>query len=287
MMKRWIGALLAALLCAGCCCASVAEGELLSPKAFAGRMVDVLAEAQPDARIEQVSDMELNLYLPDNDEPYRLGLQNSYDTYRADPASLDAVLAHYRDAFLETIQGTAMDAADLQKLLPVVRHKSYLDGWNAEMLEKSAFEEWTDSLIIVYIWDLPSTVRVAQRDELAGLGVSFDALRELACQNLRGLAAGVSFPWTGEATYMLQLDGMYESSCLLLPELWNRENFPTIQGDILVAVPKRDEVLIIGSEDLTMRGMIKLYLKDQYDKMPYPVLNGFLRWNGEDFEEFE
>ena len=74
----------------------------------------------------------------------------------------------------------------------------------------------------------------------------------------------------GSGHLLLTCGGNYEASLLLVDELWE-QLAPHLQGDPVVAVPTRDVVALVGSEDLEPLAAIRAAAGRIYDQGSYPV----------------
>ena len=83
---------------------------------------------------------------------------------------------------------------------------------------------------------------------------------------------------------MLFAGGTYESSLILFESIWNKENFP-VKGDIVIAIPNRDVVLVTGTENKSGLNHIQRSTDDLYENGSYQISNKIFVWNGDKFRE--
>ncbi|MCL2544976.1 MAG: DUF1444 family protein [Clostridia bacterium] len=282
-IKR-MGLFLAMILTAGACLGAAAQGaEPMDQADFTRRVGLLLQEAMPGASVTQVEADVIEVRLADQEESGQIWTNNMYGEYLAAPDELERLLAHYVQAYSDIIMGPPEEELNAQNIVPVLRPVTYLEVFDEEALQHCAYDAWTPSLVVLYVFDFPTTVRNVTSSDLEELGIERAALRELACQNLARLSEGVTW-LEEEGRYWAALDGMYESSLLLLP-MWDAEAFPAIKGELRVAVPQRGDLVVFGSEDAEMTVAVLMYLRENFENLPYAVLNGLLRWNGAAFEE--
>lgn len=135
----------------------------------------------------------------------------------------------------------------------VLKHKSWLTSNIASATSgvgdpgEYAHQWFTEDLIIAYVVDAPKTIRYLINKDLADLNVSVEELHRIALTNLKRILPA---PEIREASglYQIRCDGNYEASLIFLDEIWNRANFE-VRGEIVVAVPARDCLLVAGSGD--------------------------------------
>jgi len=283
---KWIALLFSMILAGSACLSAFAQEEgIIDQAEFTQRVCLLLQEAMPNASITQIDAEVIEVRLSGQEEGGQIWTNNMYGEYLAAPDRLEQLLAYYVKAYTEIILSPPEEELNAQNIVPVLRPKTYLEVFDEEAMLHSVYEEWTPSLIVLYVFDFPTTVRNVLSSDLEELGIERAALRELACQNLARLAEGVQ--WIEEdGRYWAALDGMYESSLLLLP-MWKQELFPAIKGELLVAAPQRGDLLVFGSEDAEMMVAIHVYLSMEYETLPYAVLDGVLRWNDTEFEELD
>jgi uncharacterized protein YtpQ (UPF0354 family) len=112
--------------------------------------------------------------------------------------------------------------------------------------ESQVTEDYNGELVIVYAEDTPRNVRYFTSKDLAKAGVERSKLRALAIANLRRVLPKIE-AHQGEVYSMYTADGNYEASLLLFDDLWDGDI--RVDGDIVVAIPTRDVLLITGSKN--------------------------------------
>lgn len=106
-------------------------------------------------------------------------------------------------------------------------------------------EHMAGDIWVVYSVDLPGAIMSLDSATFESLGISTAGLRALACENLRRILPEIeqygAGPW-----YLIIAGNDYVASILLLDEVW-AELEGSVEGDIVVAVPSRDVLLVTGS----------------------------------------
>jgi len=108
------------------------------------------------------------------------------------------------------------------------------------------FEDLNDELVIVYVQDAEHRVRFLMSNE--DLGVERSALRKLAVENLGRIRPKIEMHSLGNNLAMFDVGGTYEASLLLFDSIWT-DGQVKVNGDIVVAVPTRDALLVTGSKN--------------------------------------
>lgn len=247
-------ALAAVVLCAGC-----TNSDILTPKQFTREFAESLRQAQPSLQVEIVRDLELKISSPGGGGSTSF-LNNAYDTYKQDPKAKAVVLQRFVAANLDSIGG-ATDGVDRTRIVPVIKDRPWLVEMRQTLLSRGAkrvpeciYEEFSPDLVVLYAQDSPLTIRYLEPKDLEIAKIERSELRKLACENLKRILPKIERRGTN-GVYMLTADGAYEASLLLLDSIWQRGQFD-VQGDIVVAVPTRDVLLVTGSRD--QQGLDKL-----------------------------
>lgn len=250
-----------------------AEGgpQPLTPEVFCQAYITALHAQQPDIVVQRTDDLALTLQIADGEEQ-QIFLQNAYRDCSS-PDELDAVVARYVNSALETF--AQLEAAiDLARIVPVVKDKGYMKEARADAMEFDAHcEELNAELDVFYVLDTEYSMRYLGREELADAGALNDDLRLRAVENLHQLLPALECH--GDAgTYMLTAGGTYEASLLLFDSIWTSENFD-VDGDIVVAVPCRDMLLITGSEDDEALERLRMMAAKLVAEASYPLTEQF------------
>ena len=150
---------------------------------------------------------------------------------------------------------TNVTAIDVKRIVPVLKgaaHAQERAGTSEAPRQGISrpdfyFEPLNRQLYIYYAVDTERSVRYLSREEIRALGFSPGELSTRAVDNLTHLLPGIER--RGDAgIYVVSAGGTYEASLLLFDAIWTKENFE-VKGDIVVAVPSRELLLVTGSED--------------------------------------
>ncbi len=246
MKRRWLALLLVVTLL------PTAAFAALSRDAFTQEFATLLRAALPNHKIEIVEALQIRV-TDSKGEVSTAFLDNAYNEYTADPDARQELIEHRVAAWVESLAGDDVPL-DPKNIVPIIKDRSWVEqaismskSRGAAADEVQVFEELNEELVIVYAEDTPRNVRYFSAKDLAKAGVERSKLRALAITNLRRVLPKIE-PHHGPVYSMLTADGNYEASLLLFEELWVRSDFK-VDGDIVVAIPSRDVLLITGSRN--------------------------------------
>ena len=246
MKRRWLAWLLVVTLL------PTAAFAALSRDAFTQEFATLLRAALPNHKIEIVEALQIRV-TDSKGEDSTAFLDNAYNEYTADPDARQELIEHRVAAWVESLAGDDVPL-DPKNIVPIIKDRGWVEqaismskSRGAAADEVQVFEELNEELVIVYAEDTPRNVRYFSAKDLAKAGVERSKLRALAITNLRRVLPKIE-PHHGPVYSMLTADGNYEASLLLFEELWVRSDFK-VDGDIVVAIPSRDVLLITGSRN--------------------------------------
>ncbi len=140
-------------------------------------------------------------------------------------------------------------------------------------------------LVVVYVRDLPRSLRLLDADDARALGLDDASLDGLARANLR---AGFPpepqlVPFAGLGAPLLRVDAGdgYAASRLLLPR-----HFATLAreaGGLHAAVPTRDLMLLARGDVRGAREALRIEAEQRFSAGPYPVSPRVWRWTPSGF----
>jgi len=250
---------------------------------------EALRKVAPEFQVEIVKDLELKITKQGNNEHITF-LDNAYDSYKQDPREKDNVIASYVASGIETYT-TNTDIVDKSRIVPIIKDKGWLEETNQAMRERGAkkplehvYDNLNGDLVILYAEDSPKNIRYLTPSDIAGLKLSREKLRGLACENLKGILPKIELHGD-DGLYMLSAGGNYEASLLLLDSIWSKENL-AVKGDVIVAIPTRDILLVTGSSDKEGISKLKALAKKSYDEGSYRLTQKLFVRRGGKFTSF-
>lgn len=232
-------------LLAGC-----AKTKPLSSGQFTGECAAALRAARPDWVVNTTRDLELAVSVAGKD-PATSFLNNAYDVYRQNPAALQDVISRYVAAGIDTVEGIK-DGVDRTRIVPVIKDRPWLAETRNSSAERGTnkpaehvFEDFSADLVILYAEDSPKHIRYLTPKDLELGKIDRAELRSLAAANLQRLLPKIERHGSG-GFFMLTAGGDYEACLLLFDSIWD-DLKPDVQGEIVVAIPSRDLLLVTGS----------------------------------------
>jgi len=238
--------LVVALLC------SQAAFAALTDEAFTREVATSLRAALPGFKVEITDKLQIHIKNDAGQESTAF-LDNAYNQYLGDPDARQKIIDTMVAAYVESM---AADTAPLnpQNIIPIIKDRSWLAEIRKNIAERAekptelqVFEDFNDELVIVYAEDTPTSMRYFGPADLEKAGLKREQLRALAVENLLRILPEIE-RHDGDLFSMLTAGGNYEASLLLIDKLWSGGNFK-VEGDIVVAVPSRDLLLVTGSRN--------------------------------------
>jgi len=244
----------------------------LSPESFTQELVSRLKAAVPDATVAIIKPLELRV-TRGKDEPSTLYLDNVYRLSENDPDSRTELIDHYISVMVESAR--LPDVLDPKNIIAVVKDRA----WVAEMSESArraggdgltqVYDELNDELVVVYAEDSPQSIAYFSPDRLEKAGIKRADLRAIAIRNLRRILPKVELH-QGELFSMVTAGEDYVPSLLLFDELWQKGHFK-VDGDVVVAVPSRDVLLITGSRNAEGIAKVREVAQEIVEGGPYTL----------------
>lgn len=268
-----------------------AQRAVVTPAEFTSHYIETLQRnADPAVKVTVVQDLELKVKFPNGEEP-TIFLNNAYDQYRRDPREEGAVLAQYVAGILDLSKGLSEDVSR-QQIVPVVKDRPWitesmqaLRARGLKEAEEPIYDDLTPELVVAYAEDSPRNVRYLSKKDLELAKIERGELRSLACENLRRILPNIRREGGG-GTYMVIADGTYEASLLLLDSTWAPGEFE-VQGEIVVAIPTRDVLLVTGSQDPGGLEKVRRLVRETMANGAYTLTDKlFVRRDGK-FEEWK
>lgn len=287
-VKRFIQAGLAALgLCSGC-----SKSEVLTPGQFTNEFAQELRKASSELKVEVVKDLELKVTTADGRESTSF-LDNAYDTYKLDPKSKQEVIQNFVASGIDTFESLGKsEALDRKLIVPVVKDRPWLEETRQALVARGAtklpehvHEDLNAELIILYAEDSPKNIRYVGPKDLEDAHIERKELRTLACENLKRLLPKIERQGAN-GLFMITAGGDYEASLLLLDSIWSdikRE----VRGDVVVAIPSRDLLIVTGSEDSQGIEKMKQIVQKSYAQGSYRLTTKLFVFHGGKLEEFK
>ena len=268
--------------------ASCAE-RAMTPSQFTERFVKEARAGWPALGVTAEADLHLRITREDGEESTAF-LDNAYQLYLQDPDAAGEVIRNYLQAFAEP--AVAEPNLDRTRIVPVVKDRPWMTevaaSAEASGLEgrlEHVFEDLNEDLVIVYAVDHPNRIRFLGPTELGKSGLQRSELRALAIDNLRRILPKPELT-EGPLISLITAGGDYDASLLLFPEIWSGGSIQ-VDGDIVVAVPSRDVLLISGSENAAGMAKLRELATQTMLESPYRLTDRLFVFRDGGFRRFE
>ncbi len=250
-MKR-LFALLSCLVSFAC------TPQTLSPSRFTEEFSKAVRLASPSTRVAVKSDLEV-LLTNSAGKDSTVFLDNAYKEYLQDNYGIDGVIQRYVASYLDVRYDEV--AIDRSLIVPVIKDRQWLSDISQSLQNSGknqplehVVEDLNERLVIVYAEDSPNSIRYLIPKNLEEIGLSKAELRKLSIENLKRVLPDIELH-KGPLVSMITAGGSFEASLLLFDDLWNGDSIK-VEGDLVVAIPSRDLLLVTGSK--TPGGIAKL-----------------------------
>ena len=243
-----------------------------------------LKKKLPKARLISYNNLELELDLG-NEIQMKSFLNNAYLEYNNAPNEIEEILNRYSDALIHFNEENNAEI-DPKNIIPVIKNINFIHSnleLNPNFEKDGLYEKINDELYLFFVSNLPNSLKYIYKSEFENLDISMIDLKNIALNNLENIEE--SPQRQGEkGFYGLLLDGNFEASLILL-DIWNKENFE-VKGEIIVAIPARDVLLITGSEDQENLIKIKETTADIFNNGDHIISEKLFIYQNGKFEVF-
>jgi Protein of unknown function (DUF1444) len=269
--------------------AGVGHAESLSPGAFTAVVATAAAAAMPSAKVAVTGDLQLETRSAKG-ETTSTDLRNAYRLYVQHPEYLDDVVRRYAGLLVDDMvrSGDAPPPVDKSRIVPVLKPRQWLEGLRQAQRDRNAqppavlTEPFNAGLVIAYVEDGPSSIRFLMSRDNVGDSTQ---LHDLAIANLRRIMPKIEMRERADGIFLISAGGTYEASLLLANDLWSSGRIK-VDGDVVVAVPARDVLLVTGSHNEA--GIRHLHdLAAKLATGPYALTPELFTYRGGRFVEFE
>lgn len=252
----------------------------MTEKAFADKYMDALKREYPDQTFTLKPDLSISA-MKDGKEAV-IYIENAYGAYKIAPDSIDETLRGYVKAIATAfVEERPIDIANIIPLIKPITFMNATASGDKALAAPMVTEQYNDQLAICYAEDTKEGFRFLLEDTLDSLKISRDSLYPLAVRNLLRIIPDVE-TYKKDGIYMLSAGGFYDASLILLPSLWQR--LDSIEGEWIIAVPKRDFLMLTGSRNKEGLKQMRRIAKEDFKVGQYPVSEQLFRWNGKKFE---
>ncbi len=223
------------------------DPERPTPQQFEQEVLAALRRAAPGIAFEIEGPLQIVGLRTDAQPPLHVSLDAIYRSTPADPAARAESIRTYVRRLLSRPPDT-VGAADRPRILPVIRAAEFVASVRRDPAAAAVAEPLAADLWVLYALEAPGQTHYLLESELPKLGVSGPELRALAVQNLSLKAPKAKLEEVADGVRWIVLDGVHESSFLLLEPFWNRIAKEMGESPV-AAVPTRDVLLFAAASD--------------------------------------
>ena len=278
-----------AILVNGCVSCQNNKSTLFSENAFTKIFLDSLKKKNPGSKYTIKQDLQIDE--EKGEANFTHFLDNAYTMYRNEPDSISAVI----NLYLRAGSDLSENEKPIQKnrIIPVIKDSGYINEMAITLNKMNkpdsqvslVFEKYNEKLVIVYAEDNENGIAYFTDERFRELGINRDSLQSIALRNLDNVLPEIQI-MGGNGYYMLTAGGNYETSLILLSDIWTNKNLK-VKGDIVIAIPTRDLLLVTGSKDAASLKKLRAVAREAWETEPYQLTPDLFRWNGKKFEPFE
>ena len=223
----------------------------LSAAEFSRAFVRSLREAAPTYSARVTHELQVIVTDPRGIES-TVFLFDAYDEYKKSPQNPEGL---FRKQFVALISPQD-EVLRLQasRIVPVIKKRTWLEELRAAAKEKGSttepeviYDELNEQLIVVYAEDTPNTLRYVVPAQIKEIGLKPEDLRALAATNLQNILPKIDVR-PSPLVWTVKAGGNYEACLLAVPDFWSKSQI-NVDGEIVVAIPARDHLLITGSKN--------------------------------------
>ncbi len=224
----------------------------LTPRAFTDAFAAAATAALPAVKVTVAGDLHLETRTATGDG-ITTDLRNAYSAYLGDPTKLEDVISRYVAVLADSVRmADQKPALDRSRIVSVLKTPRWVEGVRQAQSKNAQApqlltEPFNSELTIVYAEDLPASIRYLTTLDDVGDRAK---LHDLALDNLSRLVPKIAMRQGADGIFQIGAGGSYEPSLLLVDELWSSGQIK-VDGEIIVAVPAKDALLVTGSRNQT------------------------------------
>lgn len=278
-MDRGLAIWIAVSIFLGCAMVSAQTPSIMTPRAFTERFAQELGAAVPTATIMVRQDLRLTARLADR-KTLDLDLSNVYGEYKGQPERFGDLVA----VFARAAKNPVPPPINQAHVIPMMKPRAWLDDMapiNRKYGYETLFDPFAGDLIIAYVEDFETRSRYLASHEDVG---DRRTLRARAVFNLKQLLPKILMKMPDDDVAVMTAGGNYEPSLLLVDEIWWSGQI-RVDGEIVVAVPARDSLLITGSNSRAGLASIRAMVA-KLAEGPYPLSRKLFVYRNGRFVEF-
>jgi uncharacterized protein YtpQ (UPF0354 family) len=254
---------------------------------FTAEVVKELSRVVPSFKVTVKANLELVVTNAAGKES-TVFLDNAYNTYLQDPSAVVDVIHRYAVAYSEVKDEGAK--VDRTRIVPIIKDRRWLADIANSLKERGAnkplenvFDDYNEGLVVVYAEDSPRNIRYVTPKDLDEIGIPRNDLRAIAISNLKRLLPKVEVH-SGPLVSMVTVGGDYEASLLLL-DIW-LDGTIKVDGDIVVAIPSRELLLVTGSNNAAGISKLRAMASKSFNEASYRLTDELFVFSNGRFIKF-
>jgi len=257
---------------------------MLTPQAFTEEFARALTRALPSSSVSVAGDLKLTMKEA-NGINRTVQLNNAYNEYKLDPQRFGDIVETFSAMFSQS--ASKETALDRTRVVPVIKDRQWLDELHNTLkgrgvAQQHLAEPFNKELVVVYALDDPNRMRYLTTQE--DFGLSRAELRALAVENLKRVLPKIELRGDDEVMLM-SAGGNYEASLLLIDDIWSSGQVK-VNGDIVVAIPTRDVLLVTGSRNRAGLKRVRELAAKFVSQGPYELTDTLFRYRDGRFTKF-
>lgn len=266
-------------------CLSFESKAQMNESKFTRAYLKVLKSKYPDVNYKILENLKIEA--EKNGSTVTHFLDNSYNSYVQEPSGLNEILETYAKSAGDLYE--ANEKLDTTRIVPIIKDIQYLEGVERLTTDGNneiglVYEKLNDGLLVVFAEDTENSISYFDKEKLSKTSLTGD-LFSLALENLENILPDIQ-KHGDNPLFMLTAGGDYEASLILLDFIWTKENFP-VDGEIVIAVPSRDLLLITGSESPDGLKKMKQLADETIKKGSYTLTSTFFIRSEGKWEKFD
>jgi uncharacterized protein YtpQ (UPF0354 family) len=214
-----------------------------------------------------------------NETAFVVNLERIRHVCSVRPETCRSALEHFTTEVLRIAASPNDSTATRSQLVPIIRPASYLEQIPQNIRTATLSEPVAADLVTIYVVDQGGAVRGASLDDLSRTGV---VQAELAVEARKNLAAALPAPIPGtvcqnHSITVWATGNYFESSRLLLPELWN-DIAAQSHGSLIAAVPAADALIIACNPSRVELDQLAAVVDRMWQNAERPLSHSLLEW---------
>jgi uncharacterized protein YtpQ (UPF0354 family) len=262
-----------------------ALADTLSPRDFTEEMAKAMRKAVPSATVWIERELAVEIQYA-NGQNVTAELTTSYSVYSKEPYRLKDIIDLHLQRVAADESAKSQVKLDYSTIVPVIKSRKWLEDTERRIKasginQTQLVDDFVDDLVVAYAEDTKTMFRYIARDEYKG---KWERLRPLALENLRRLVPKIQIQGLTKDVAVVSADD-YTSSLLVLSALWSSPQRFRVRGDVVVAIPTSDTILVTGTANGKISGF-RGHVAEAYAKGPYPLSQTILVHRNNSFARF-